>query len=46
MDTPTLARENALWAKGVRHVAGLDEVGRVPVRGVPTEEAIIFVRVR
>ena len=42
MDTPTLARESALWAKGVRHVAGLDEVGRGPLAGPVVAAAVVF----
>ena len=42
MDTPTLARESALWAKGIRHVAGLDEVGRGPLAGPVVAAAVVF----
>jgi ribonuclease HII len=39
---PTLARESALWAKGLRHVAGLDEVGRGPLAGPVVAAAVIL----
>ncbi len=40
--TPTLARENALWAKGCRYVAGLDEVGRGPLAGPVVAAAVVL----
>ncbi len=42
MDTPTLEREQALWAAGYRHVAGLDEVGRGPLAGPVVAAAVVF----
>ncbi|HEX9729057.1 MAG TPA: ribonuclease HII [Gemmatimonadales bacterium] len=42
MDGPTLERERALWAAGVHHVAGVDEVGRGPVAGPVVAAAVIF----
>ena len=40
--TPTLARESALWAKGCRYVAGLDEVGRGPLAGPVVAAAVVL----
>ncbi len=42
MDTPTLARESALWAQGIRYVAGVDEVGRGPLAGPVVAAAVVF----
>lgn len=42
MDIPTLEREQALWAAGYRHVAGLDEVGRGPLAGPVVAAAVVF----
>ena len=42
MMTPTLARESALWAKGCRYVAGLDEVGRGPLAGPVVAAAVVL----
>lgn len=42
MDVPTLERERALWSKGYRHVAGIDEVGRGPLAGPVVTAAVIF----
>lgn len=42
MADPTLEREQALWAKGYRFVAGLDEVGRGPIAGPVVAAAVIF----
>ena len=42
MITPTLARESALWAKGCRYVAGLDEVGRGPLAGPVVAAAVVL----
>jgi ribonuclease HII len=39
---PTLKRERALWAKGLEHVAGLDEVGRGPLAGPVVAAAVVF----
>ncbi|MEE8116133.1 MAG: hypothetical protein V3T28_03405, partial [Gemmatimonadales bacterium] len=39
---PTLERERALWAKGFRLVAGLDEVGRGPLAGPVVAAAVVF----
>jgi len=39
---PTLEREAALWAKGFRLVAGLDEVGRGPLAGPVVAAAVVF----
>jgi len=39
---PTLERERALWAKGFRIVAGLDEVGRGPIAGPVLAAAVVF----
>jgi ribonuclease HII len=39
---PTLEREQALWAKGYRFVAGIDEVGRGPLAGPVVAAAVIF----
>ncbi len=39
---PTLERERALWAKGFRLVAGLDEVGRGPLAGPVIAAAVVF----
>jgi len=40
--TATLARESALWAKGCRYVAGLDEVGRGPLAGPVVAAAVVL----
>ena len=42
MLAPTLARESALWAKGLRYVAGLDEVGRGPLAGPVVAAAVVL----
>ncbi len=42
MADPTLERERALWAKGFRTVAGLDEVGRGPIAGPVIAAAVVF----
>ncbi len=42
MRRPTLRRERALWASGLRHVAGLDEVGRGPLAGPVVAAAVIL----
>lgn len=42
MVTPTLERERALWAKGYRYVAGVDEVGRGPLAGPVVTAAVVF----
>ncbi len=42
MPTPTLERERALWAKGYRYVAGVDEVGRGPLAGPVVTAAVVF----
>ncbi len=42
MPDPTLEREVALWAKGFRLVAGLDEVGRGPLAGPVMAAAVVF----
>ena len=42
MLAPTLARESALWAKGLRYVAGLDEVGRGPLAGPVMAAAVVL----
>ena len=42
MPDPTLEREAALWAKGFRLVAGLDEVGRGPLAGPVVAAAVVF----
>jgi ribonuclease HII len=39
---PTLEREAALWAKGIRIVAGLDEVGRGPLAGPVVAGVVAF----
>lgn len=39
---PTLRRERALWAQGLRYVAGLDEVGRGPLAGPVVVAAVVF----
>jgi ribonuclease HII len=39
---PTLKRERALWALGLRHVAGLDEVGRGPLAGPVVAAAVVL----
>jgi ribonuclease HII len=39
---PTLARERALRAAGIRHVAGVDEVGRGPLAGPVVAAAVIL----
>jgi ribonuclease HII len=39
---PTLERERALWARGRRVVAGLDEVGRGPLAGPVVAAAVVF----
>jgi ribonuclease HII len=39
---PTLERERALWAKGFRAVAGLDEVGRGPIAGPVVAAAVVL----
>ncbi len=43
--TPTLQEEEALWAKGYRHVAGVDEVGRGPLAGPVTAAAVVLPQV-
>ena len=42
MVTPTLERENALWAAGCKFVAGVDEVGRGPIAGPVVAAAVVF----
>ncbi|HEX9693288.1 MAG TPA: ribonuclease HII [Gemmatimonadales bacterium] len=42
MIEPTLERERALWARGRRVVAGLDEVGRGPLAGPVVAAAVVF----
>lgn len=42
MGDPTLERERALWATGVRHVAGVDEVGRGPLAGPVVAAAVVL----
>lgn len=39
---PTLKEEEALWAKGYRHVAGVDEVGRGPLAGPVVAAAVVL----
>lgn len=39
---PTLDRERALWAAGVRCVAGVDEVGRGPLAGPVVAAAVVL----
>lgn len=39
---PTFQREEQLWARGYRWVAGLDEVGRGPWAGPVVAAAVIF----
>ena len=39
---PSLEREQALWAAGVRLVAGVDEVGRGPLAGPVVAAAVVF----
>lgn len=39
---PTLEREKALWAAGLRYVAGLDEVGRGPLAGPVVAAAVVL----
>lgn len=40
--TPTLKEEEALWARGYRHVAGVDEVGRGPLAGPVVAAAVVL----
>ena len=40
--TPTLKEEEALWAKGYQHVAGVDEVGRGPLAGPVVAAAVVL----
>jgi len=42
VDGPTLAREQALWATGIRTVAGVDEVGRGPLAGPVIAAAVVL----
>ena len=42
MSSPTLERERALWAKGYRYVAGIDEVGRGPLAGPVVTASVVF----
>lgn len=42
MVRPTLRRERALWAEGLQHVAGLDEVGRGPLAGPVVAAAVVL----
>lgn len=39
---PTLKRERALWALGLQHIAGLDEVGRGPLAGPVVAAAVVL----
>jgi ribonuclease HII len=39
---PSLGEEEALWASGRRHVAGVDEVGRGPLAGPLVAAAVIL----
>jgi len=39
---PTLSRERALWATGLRCVAGVDEVGRGPLAGPVVAAAVVL----
>jgi ribonuclease HII len=38
----SLALEEALWQRGIRHVAGVDEAGRGPLAGPVVAAAVIF----
>ncbi|MDP2935490.1 MAG: ribonuclease HII [Dehalococcoidia bacterium] len=40
--TPNLKEEEALWARGYRHVAGVDEVGRGPLAGPVVAAAVVL----
>lgn len=42
MKTPTLEREEALWAEGYEVVAGIDEVGRGPLAGPVVAAAVVL----
>lgn len=42
MERPTLVRERALWAAGLRIVAGVDEVGRGPLAGPVVAAAVVL----
>ncbi len=42
MRAPTLSRERALWATGLRCVAGVDEVGRGPLAGPVVAAAVVL----
>ena len=39
---PTLAIEQTYWQKGVRHIAGIDEVGRGCLAGPVVAAAVVF----
>lgn len=38
----SLAHEEAIWQRGIRHVAGVDEAGRGPLAGPVVAAAVIF----
>lgn len=42
MTAPTLAFEQAFWKAGLRHVAGVDEVGRGAMAGPLVAAAVVF----
>ena len=39
---PGFELERALWERGLRHIAGVDEVGRGPLAGPVTAAAVVF----
>lgn len=43
---PTMAVEEGLWASGVAHIAGVDEVGRGPLAGPVYAAAVILDQVK
>jgi ribonuclease HII len=38
----SLELENALWAQGIKHIAGVDEAGRGPLAGPVVAAAVVF----
>jgi len=42
MNLPTFQEETTLWNQGIKHIAGVDEVGRGPLAGPVVAAAVII----
>lgn len=42
MDLPTFVEEQKLWKRGIKYIAGIDEVGRGPLAGPVVAAAVII----